>query len=128
VEDDALIILNYPAQVQVIIQASWNWSHNRKEMELYAKDSYVFCRDGQRIEQWLLGQEAPETLAADPLPAAVNDPFAYLFAVVKQGQEVRPWDVSAPENNLRVIQILEAAKWAAQEGRTVSWEEFMSSR
>ncbi|MCB0636963.1 MAG: Gfo/Idh/MocA family oxidoreductase [Lewinella sp.] len=127
VEDDALIILNYPENIQVIIQASWNWSHNRKEMELYATDSYVFCRDGQRVEQLLLGKEEPETLQADPLPEAVNDPFAYLFAVIKQGQEVHPWDVSAPDNNLRVMQILEAAKWAAREGRTVSWAEFMDS-
>jgi hypothetical protein len=61
----------------------------------------------------------------EPLPEAVDDPFAYLYAVIKKGHEVQPWDVSAPENNLRVMQILEAAKWAASEGRTVTWAEFM---
>ncbi|MBV6655495.1 MAG: Gfo/Idh/MocA family oxidoreductase [Mameliella sp.] len=126
VEDDATIMLNYPNNIQVVIQASWNWSHSRKEMELYATDGYIYCRDGQHMEQKLANEEKGTDLKAEPLPVAVNDPFAYLHAVVKKGHEVKPWDLSAPENNIRVMQILDAAKFAASEGRTVSWEEFMA--
>ncbi|RMF01719.1 MAG: gfo/Idh/MocA family oxidoreductase [Bacteroidetes bacterium] len=128
VEDDATIILNYPNNIQVIIQASWNWSHNRKEMELYTTDGYVYCRDGHKVEQLRAGREEAEILEASPLPTHLNDPFAYLYAVVRQGHAVQAWDVSAPQNNLRVMQILDAAKWAASEGRTVKWSAFMAQQ
>lgn len=40
VDDDATIILTYP-EAQVVIQASWNWSHNRKDMSVYGQHGYV---------------------------------------------------------------------------------------
>lgn len=126
VEDDATIILNYPDDIQVIIQASWNWSHNRKEMEMYGTQGYVFCRDGSQVQQLLAGHEESEQLTAAPLAVAINDPFAYLRAVIRKEVSVQDWDVSALPNNLRVMQILDAAKWSAEEGRTISWEEFVA--
>jgi len=34
VDDEATIVLAYPC-TQVIIQASWNWPINRKDIEIY---------------------------------------------------------------------------------------------
>ncbi|MEM8908106.1 MAG: Gfo/Idh/MocA family oxidoreductase, partial [Bacteroidota bacterium] len=49
VEDDATILLTYP-HAQVIIQASWNWSHNRKDMEVYGTQGYVICENATDLE------------------------------------------------------------------------------
>lgn len=123
VEDEATIIIAYP-NTQVVIQASWNWSHNRKEMEIYGTSGYIFCKNG--TDMIIMEEEAkgPHKHQAEPLPMGLHDPFAYLSQVVQYGYTVNPWDVSALTNNLRVMQILEAAKISAQTGKTVQWTEW----
>ena len=123
VEDDATIILTYP-ETQVIIQASWNWSHNRKEMEAYGKTGYVFCKNGTDMDILEDEKKGSFTVKANPLKKGIHDPFAYFQKVVKENYIVNPFDLSALENNLLVMQILEAAKHAAKTGKTVIWNEF----
>lgn len=126
VEDEATIIIAYP-KTQVVIQASWNWSHNRKEMEIYGTNGYIFCKNG--TDMVIMEEEAkgPQAHRAEPLSPGLHDPFAYLSQVVQNGYTVNPWDVSALTNNLRVMQILEAAKVSAQTGKTVLWAAFFGS-
>jgi predicted dehydrogenase len=121
VEDDATIILTYPS-TQVVIMASWNWSHNRKEMEVYGTHGYVFCRDGKAMEVLEDEDEGALIFEAEALPAGNHDPFAYL-ARVTSGDQVQSFSPSSLDNNLLVMQILEAAKVAAESGETVLWEE-----
>ena len=71
--------------------------------------------------------KGPQAHQAEPLSPGLHDPFAYLSQVVQYGYAVNPWDVSALTNNLRVMQILEAAKVSAQTGKTVQWSEFFGS-
>ena len=40
VDDEATIVVTYP-KAQGIIQASWNWPYNRKDMEIYGQNGYV---------------------------------------------------------------------------------------
>src|SRR5580693_4923050 len=40
VDDEATIVVTYP-KAQGIIQASWNWPYNRKDMEIYGQTGYV---------------------------------------------------------------------------------------
>ena len=40
VDDEAVIVLKYPNAVS-IIQASWNWPFDRKDMEVYGQKGYV---------------------------------------------------------------------------------------
>ena len=122
VEDDATIIITYPKK-QVIVQASWNWSHNRKEMEVYGTHGYIFCKDGNTME--VLEDEETGSYPHSPpaLPATQNDPFAYLAEVVQNNLKVEAWEVSAVENNFRVMQILEAARIAAETGKTQLWTD-----
>ena len=49
----------------------------------------------------------------------LNDPFAYLAAVVHGEIKVRATDLSSLENNTIVVEILEAAKQSAKEGKTI---------
>ena len=125
VEDEATILLTYP-QAQVAIQASWNWSHNRKDMQLYGETGYVFCHDGTKMEILLDEKEGPYEEQAQPLKPGLHDPFAFLAQVVRGFHLPEPFSVSTPENNAIVMQILEAAKIAAREGRTLTWEELYS--
>lgn len=122
VEDDATIIITYP-KTQVIVQASWNWSHNRKEMELYGTHGYVFCKNGSDMEILEDEEEGSYEQKAEALPEAVNDPFAYLAQVIQNDHPVEAWDVSALENNVRVMMILEAARISAETGKTQLWTE-----
>jgi len=126
VDDDATIVLDYHDK-QIIIQASWNWSHNRKDMEVYGTTGYVFCKNGSDMEVLVDENEGPFDLKAESLPMGVHDPFAYFNQVVKQGLKVQPFSVHSLENNLLVMQILEAAKHSAEMGKTIVWDDFFKS-
>ena len=45
VEDEATVVVTYP-KAQGIIQASWNWPYNRKDMEIYGQTGYVLASRG----------------------------------------------------------------------------------
>ena len=123
VEDEATILLTYP-KTQVIIQASWNWPYNRKDMEVYGKTGYVFCENNTNMEVQEDEEEGPKKMKAAPLPYGENDPFSYLTKVVKEKVEIPSFSVSSLENNVLVMQILEAAKYAAETGDVVIWKEY----
>lgn len=123
VDDDATILLTYP-QAQVIIQASWNWPYSRKDMEAYGQNGVIECLNG---EDMLVATELDKPRLAEkaaPLTQGRHDPFAYLAGVVRGQIKVQPNDLSALENNLIVMQILEAAKHSAKTGERVVWAEF----
>lgn len=116
VDDEATIILEYPG-AQGIIQASWNWPVGRKDMEVYAAKGQVIAdREGIRFKS----DGITETFNKSPAPQKPrHDPFAYLAAVVRMEISIQPTDLSSLENNIIVVEILEAAKLSAREGRRV---------
>lgn len=117
VDDEATIILTYP-KAQAIIQASWNWPYSRKDLEVYAVQGAVFAdREGLQRATANGVKRAKEAVGAQPKP--FHDPFAYLAAVVRGEVAMAPSDLSALPNNLLVVEILEAAKKSAKEGRRV---------
>ena len=122
VEDEATIVLTYP-KAQVIIQASWNWPHNVKDMEVYGKDGYILCKNSTDMEILVSGAEKTIIKKAPELAAGMHDPFAFLQKVVQEGYDIPEYDLSSLENNRIVMQILDAAKLSAKNGRTVTWEE-----
>ena len=127
VDDDATIILTYP-KTQVVIQASWNWSHNRKDMAVYGTNGYVYCKNGEDMEVLEDEKAGPYSKKAEPLAKGIHDPFAYFTKVIKEGLPTQPFSLSSLDNNLIVMQILEAAKHASKTGETVVWDEFFTSK
>ena len=123
VDDDATIILDYPS-AQVVIQASWNWSHNRKEMEIYGKTGFIFCENGSRMKILLDEEKGSFGKDAQQLERGIHDPFALLHKVVHHDYQLPAFDPSTLENNMIVMQILEAAKASAQSNSVIVWEEF----
>ncbi|MDQ2695568.1 MAG: Gfo/Idh/MocA family oxidoreductase, partial [Pseudomonadota bacterium] len=118
VDDEATLILTYP-QVQAIVQGSWNWPVSRKDMEVYGQSGQLFALDGRQLRIWESPDAPPRTQTLEPLPEPLNDPFVYLAAVVRQRLPVLDHDLSALANNLIVVEILDAARQSAQQGRTV---------
>ncbi|HEV2400864.1 MAG TPA: Gfo/Idh/MocA family oxidoreductase [Candidatus Sulfotelmatobacter sp.] len=116
VDDEATIVLTYP-KAQAIIQASWNWPFDRKDMEVYGATGYAITvkRDDIRVRR--AGDSQETQMAAKPIPAPYDDSMAYLRAVVLDGAEVEP--LSSLETNVIVTEILDAARRSAKEGRTV---------
>ncbi|MEO1010139.1 MAG: Gfo/Idh/MocA family oxidoreductase [Bacteroidota bacterium] len=122
VDDDALIVLEYPEN-QVIIQASWNWPHHVKDMEVYGTTGYVICENGSDMQLMTGRKQESTALKAPALSKGIHDPFALLHEVLKKGYELDAYDVSSLENNILVMQILEVAKRSAAENKTISWTD-----
>jgi scyllo-inositol 2-dehydrogenase (NADP+) len=117
VDDEATILLTYP-HAQAIIQASWNWPFDRKDMEVYGRTGYVLVpqRDLLRVRK----AGAPETelkLSPPSAPNPMTDEIAYFAAVVRG--EVQPTGLSSLEVNLIVTEILDAARQSARTGKRI---------
>jgi predicted dehydrogenase len=117
VDDEATVVVTYP-KAQAILQASWNWPFGRKDMEVYGESGYVLTvgRDGVRTRRPNEDKEEPQTTAR-PLSAPYEDSLSYLRAVVLGG--LKPEGLSSLETNIVVVEILDAARRSAQEGKTV---------
>ncbi len=107
VDDDATILLEYRDGTTVVIQASWNWPMSRKDMRIYGDKGYIYQDDAQQMRINTNNNEKKQK--AKKLPAPYNDPFLYLKAAVRGEITVSPTDLSALENNLIVVEILETA-------------------
>ncbi len=116
VDDEATIILTY-SKAQAILQASWNWPFDRKDMEVYGETGYAITvkRDDLRLR---LPGEAQEKLGpAKPVAAPQDDSLNYLRAVVLGG--LQPAGPSSLETNLVVTEILDSARQSATTGQTI---------
>jgi glucose-fructose oxidoreductase len=115
VDDEATIVLTY-RQVQAIIQASWNWPFDRKDMEVYGQTGYAItvARDQVRVRR-VGGEE--EKISAPAIPPPDDDPINYLRAVVLGG--MKPQGLSSLETNVVVMEILDAARQSAATSKTV---------
>ncbi len=119
VEDEATILITYPKS-QVIIQASWNWPFNRKDMEIYGQHGYLICEDRNNLNhRW----KETKTAVKETIPennAPYNDPFSFLTAVIRKTITPHPFDLSSLENNLIVMDILDAARESVKTGKTIN--------
>lgn len=117
VDDEATIILTYP-KTQTIIQASWNWPFSRKDMAVYGQTGYVTTLDATRMRIRLKEDKTERTTDATQADAPAKDPFAY-YARLLRG-ETKPDALTSLENNVIVMEILDAARQSAKTGKTIS--------
>ncbi len=116
VDDEATVILTYP-KAQAILQASWNWPFDRKDMEVYGQTGYAITVKRDNVRVRLPGQDE-QSVAGKPLASPYDDSLAYLRAVVLEGH---PADgPSSLEINMVVTDILDAARRSAATGRTIA--------
>jgi glucose-fructose oxidoreductase len=120
VDDEATVILTYP-KAQAILQASWNWPFDRKDMEVYGETGYALTVRHNDLRVRLPKNEEEELDASKPVPAPLDDPLSYLRAVVLDG--LKPEGPSSLETNLVVTEILDAARRSAASGKTIRLEK-----
>ena len=117
VDDEATVLLEYP-KAQGIIEASWNWPVGRKDFEVYGATGYAIATGGDNLRVRLPGAKAEEIRNLPPLKPQEADSISYLIGVAR-GQ-FKPSGLSSLENNVVVIEILDAARESARTGRTIT--------
>jgi predicted dehydrogenase len=115
VEDEATIVVTYP-KAQGIIQASWNWPYNRKDMELYGQTGYVLVPRSNLLRV-MQGKDKEREISVAPLTGPQANALAYLAAVVRG--EIKPAGLSSLEVNMTVMEILDAARKSAKTGKRI---------
>lgn len=118
VDDECTIIVEY-TKAQAIIQASWNWPYGIKDSRIYGRKGYIFCNDRNNISYRLDKQQKETKEFIEENQTPYNDPFSYLVAVLKKRITPAPFDLSSLENNMIVVQILEAARESAKKGVSI---------
>jgi scyllo-inositol 2-dehydrogenase (NADP+) len=104
---------------QTVIQASWNWPFDRKDMEVYGQKGYVITVKRDDIRGRRGGSDSrEEQLAAKPVPAPYDNSLSYVRAVILDG--AKPDALSSLDTNVTVTEILDAARRSAASGKTVS--------
>lgn len=118
VDDDATIVVDYP-KAQGIAQASWDWPVGRKDMEVYGTTGQIVTDNKHDMRVW---GATPESVAASTLPDRpypFDDSNSYFRAVIEGRVTPPPYDPSSLENNMLVVEILDAARKSAATGKTV---------
>ena len=117
VDDEATILVQYP-KAQGVIQASWNWPFSRKDFEVYTEGAYAIATGGDNLRVQLPGMKTEEKRTPEALPPDERDSIGYLTAVARG--KFKPAGLNSLENNVIVVEILDAARESARTGRAVT--------
>lgn len=114
VEDDASIILEYKEGTG-IIEASWNWPYSIKNFEVFSTDNLYDAVDGNTLLKSSSHLKPNQINLKETYYTNHIDYLSdYLTGKIKPVN-----DLSSLENNLIVVEILEAAKKSANTGKTI---------
>ena len=116
VDDEATIVVTYP-KAQAIIQASWNWPFDVKDIQVYGKTGYVKTEQRDRVLVRRKDEHEAQEQTAAAIPSPDDDEIAYLRAVVLEHR--KPEGPTSLETNVIVMEILDAARESAHTGRTI---------
>jgi predicted dehydrogenase len=122
VDDDSTVVLTYP-HAQAIIQGSWNWPFDRKDMEIYGATGYIDTlyeshNPGAKLRLRLTGESSEHVETAPALASPQDNSLNYLAAVLR-GTLKPQRDLTSLDTNVTVVRILDAARRSAQTGRTI---------
>lgn len=116
VEDEADVLLTYKNAV-AILQGSWNWPFNVKDMDVYGRTGYVKTIRSDQIEVRREGENEGRISRTTALKTPDDDPLHYLEAVIRGESEAG--SLSSLKTNVIVSEILDAARQSARTGQTV---------
>lgn len=121
VDDEADVVVNYKNAV-AILQGSWTWPFNVKDMDVYGTTGYARTLGPSQINVRLEREKEEHMAKPGALTAPYDDPLHYLRAVI-HGDIEEGNDFSSLKVNLIVSQILDAARRSAQSGEAVNLAE-----
>ena len=118
VEDDATVVLTYP-KAQVILEPSWNWPFNVKDLQIFGQKGYVFVPEPDVLRVRIGNRKTSEEteITPPPLTGYNTDQISYLAAVVRG--EIKPTGQASLDVNMTVMEILDAAHKSARTGKSV---------
>lgn len=112
VDDDATIVLTYPTAT-AILQASWCWTHDNKEMDLHTERGSIHA--GKWDDLSLREPGKPPVAVHPPAkPAHLENEWTYFRRVIRGECPVDP--LSSIELNVIAVEILDRAAESAQHG------------
>ena len=121
VDDDALIVLEYP-DATAVIQASWDWPYNKGQVEVFgpkgsllATHDELFYRPATAPGTKLMPEGEP--VALKPVEHETSNPIAYFLYCIRNDKPVE--NPVAARLNVAVVEILDAAKESIRAGRPV---------
>jgi predicted dehydrogenase len=117
VDDEADVLLTYKSSI-AIIQGSWNWPFDIKNMDVYGRTGYIKTLKSDHIEVRKEGEPDGHTTTATALSAPYDDPLHYLAAVIR-GEVQEDGSLSSLSTNVIVSEILDAARQSAQSHQAV---------
>jgi hypothetical protein len=106
----------------VTLQPSWNWPIGRKDMELYGRTGAIYADNKLDLRvRMSVGYDGfdEKSLTLPERQQPYDDPFSFFKAVVRNTVKMEPYDLSSIENNILVMEILDAARESAKTGRVV---------
>ncbi len=121
VDDESIIILKYD-HANAIVEGSWNWPIGRKDLEVYGLTGAIYADNKYQLRTRMAeGYDGfkEEIFKLNDLDSPQNDPFAYFAAVIQKRIKPEPFDLSSLENNMVVMEILDAAVRSAKTGKTI---------
>jgi predicted dehydrogenase len=121
VDDESIIILAYEKS-NAIIQGSWNWPMGRKDIEIYGLTGALYADNRNDLRMRIaVGYDGFKETSyhLEEMPKPYHDPFSYFAAVINQKIVVKPFDLSSLDNNVLVMEILDAAIRSAALGKTI---------
>lgn len=114
VADDATLILEYK-NATGIIEASWNWSYGIKDFQVYGENKSYYAANGNTLFE---NRNTTKKEAVVLIDSYYDNYLVYLKDAI-DGKISTQNDLSSLENNLIVMEILEAAKKSAKTGKRV---------
>jgi predicted dehydrogenase len=116
VEDDATIVLKYP-KAEVVLEPSWNWPMDIKDMEIFGQTGQV--KIPQSDELLVRTRQEPKEVqtTVPPVTGPYADPVSYFAAVVRK--DIVPTGLASLDVNMIVVEILDAAHKSANTGKEI---------
>jgi predicted dehydrogenase len=106
VDDDATIIVTY-SRTTAVIEASWCWTHDNKEMDLYTDRGSIHAGKWDALSVREPDKPA-RSVKPPPMPPELENTWTYLRKVIRGECAVDP--MSSLELNLTAVEILDAAR------------------
>jgi len=121
VDDDATILLEYP-DATAVIQASWDWPYGKGDVEVYGPKGSLIST-GEALF-YRTGQDRPgsDNPAGQPVKLGAvehetSNPIAYFVWCIRNNKPIE--NPVAPELNVGVCEILDAARESVRTGTSV---------
>jgi len=110
VEDDSTILLEWKGGPTAVIQASWCWTHDYKETDLFGDLASAHCGKWDELHVRKADQPA-QRVKPEPLEGVRADMWDYLAGVARGTAGVDP--VSELDLNVKVMRVLDRARESA---------------